>query len=96
MELFTKLCSDESDDEEELLLDETLILGLERELSQGRKCWVHETIFNRQELGEFHRLIQKLQSDVERFKKYFRLSKVQFDEVLQLVEKDISKETTHF
>ena len=64
----------------ELFYDSLLLMA--SKISK-RRFWVHDTLLKRKELGEFHRLIFELQSDNERLKKYFRLTKRQFDEVLR-------------
>ncbi|KAJ8935813.1 hypothetical protein NQ318_023367 [Aromia moschata] len=63
---------DLSSDEEEAIL----FLALEDEENgrkKGRK-WVHEINLERQDFGEFHRLMPQLRQDKKRFFLYFRMS----------------------
>ena len=57
----------------------------------ARRLWVHETIRSRTELGEFHRLLQELRLDGERFQRYLRLTPAQFDDLLARIGARISR-----
>ena len=66
------------DDDELLLLAYVYNQKMKRQLiskrrRRRRRVWVHETIARRPELGEFHRLIQELMMDTDRFQQYFCL-----------------------
>ena len=93
------LCDDDEEDDNDYI-DESLALLVASEAmfdsKRSRRYWIHETIRKRDDLGEFHKLVQELESDDERFQKYFRMNKRQFDEILLLVEKDLSKEVTNY
>ncbi|KAL7406674.1 hypothetical protein ABVT39_024408 [Epinephelus coioides] len=47
-----------------------------------RRVWVHDILRGREQHGEYHRLVQELQLDGERFKCYFRLGIDQFGSLL--------------
>jgi len=51
------------------------------------KFWIYPVIANRDDQGEYQHLIQKLRSDPALFRRYFRLSVDQFDDLLGLVER---------
>ena len=63
---------------------------------QKERFWIHEVISKRSELGEYHRLIQELRHDPERFRRYFRMSKSQFDMLLWLIGSEIEKMDTNW
>ena len=93
--MFFDLMDAEIETEEQLLEEEELALHL---LYPGRrrKIWVHSILLQRLSFGEFHTLVQELESDSQRFKQYFRMSKIQFDQLLSIVEDELTKQTTHF
>jgi hypothetical protein len=74
-----------ADTEEELLL---LLLVYRRCWPFRRRTWVLEIIRKRQELGEFHRLVQELRLDQQRFLQYFRMTPETFDNLLHVPNKD--------
>jgi hypothetical protein len=82
-----------ADTEEELLL---LLLVYRRCWPLRRRTWVHEIIRKRQELGEFHRLVQELRLDQQRFLQYFRMTPETFDNLLHVVGPHIRKQTTNY
>lgn len=49
-----------------------------------------------QTLGEFHRLVQELRSDGDRFRRYFRMTTQQFDYVLDVLSPAIARVTTNY
>ena len=57
---------------------------------------MHETLQRREDLGEFHRLVQELSSHEDKFFQYFRMSEEQFMEILKLIEGDVEKLTTEY
>ena len=80
------------DDEEEYLL--LLIVSIRR--ASKRRIWIHDIIKKREELGEFHRLVQELKLDSERFRIYFRITPVMFEELLSLIAPHISPSSTNY
>ncbi|CAL8234295.1 unnamed protein product [Arctogadus glacialis] len=74
-----------------------LYLLWKRERRQNaRRLWVHETIRSRTELCEFHRLLQELRLDGERFQRYLRLTPAQFDDLLARIGARISRLDTNY
>ncbi|KAK0134928.1 Protein ALP1-like [Merluccius polli] len=61
-----------------------------------RRIWVHEILQGREQHGEFHRLVQELRLDGERFQRYFRLDREQFDRLLSTVGPVITMTTTNY
>ena len=55
------------------------------------RVWVHEVPRNHTELGEFHRLLQELCLDGDRFQRYLRLTGAQFEDLLARVGARISR-----
>ena len=49
-----------------------------------RRVWAHEVLQRRTEFGEFHRLLQELRLDDDRFQRYLRLTGAQFAAHTQL------------
>ncbi|KAJ8935896.1 hypothetical protein NQ318_016229 [Aromia moschata] len=80
---------DLSSDEEEAIL----FLALEDEENgrKKRRKWVHEINLERQDFGEFHRLMPQLRQDKKRFFLYFRMSSENFDEILTLIKRGYYK-----
>ena len=87
------------DSEEELLLV-SYLYTLYRQRSDDerykRKFWVHSTIRNRENLGEYSRLVQELRLDSIRFQQYFRMSPSVFEELVNAVGPYIEKMNTTF
>ncbi|KAJ8358207.1 hypothetical protein AAFF_G00026110 [Aldrovandia affinis] len=50
----------------------------------------------RRQHGEYHRLVQELRLDGERFQRYFRLDRAQFDELLTRVGPRITRQDTNW
>ena len=73
-----------------------LLWKRERRQNARRRLWVHETIRSRTELGEFHRLLQELRLDGERFQRYLRLTPAQFDDLLARIGARISRLDTNY
>ncbi|RXN04065.1 nuclease HARBI1 [Labeo rohita] len=61
-----------------------------------RSVWVHEILQARQQLGEYHRLVQELRLDDDRFQRYFRLDREQFDNLLSKVGPRIARQDTNY
>ena len=45
----------------------------ERKKKRKRRFWIHDVIRRREELGEYHRLVQELRCDADRFRRYLEL-----------------------
>jgi len=50
------------------------------------RFWIHLVITNRNDQGNYQHLMQELRFDPALFRRYFRLSVDQFDDLLGLVE----------
>ncbi|RXN37677.1 ANTAGONIST OF LIKE HETEROCHROMATIN PROTEIN 1-like protein [Labeo rohita] len=61
-----------------------------------RSLLVHEILQARQQLGEYHRLVQELRLDDGRFQRYFRLDREQFDNLLSQVGLRIARQDTNY
>ena len=61
-----------------------------------RSVWVHDILRRRTELGEFHRLLQELRLDDNRFQRYLRLTGAQFEDLLARVGARISRLDTNY
>lgn len=72
------------------------LLLLTLALKRKKRLWVHDINVNRDSLGEFHHLFKELEKDDVKFRKYFRLNKTQFQEVLSVIEEDIRKNDTNY
>jgi len=58
-------------------------------LRDNKKCmWVHKCFRNRKSDGEYWTLYKELADDETKFYHYFRVSKHQFNYLLQKIEKD--------
>ncbi|XP_034756676.1 putative nuclease HARBI1 [Etheostoma cragini] len=60
------------------------------------RFWVHDTLQDRYQFGEYHRLVQQLRLDDERFQRHFRLDTEQFDSVLSKVGPLIMMNSTNY
>jgi hypothetical protein len=66
-------------------------------LSDRKKLmWVHKRFRNRKSEGEYWTLYKELADDEMKFYLYFRMSKNQFNYLLQKTEKDLEKKNTTF
>jgi hypothetical protein len=63
---------------------------------KNRRYWVHDVNKERENVGEYHTLLQRLECDDDRFFMYFRMYKVQFEEIHSIIECDIKKEHNKF
>ncbi|KAL1514149.1 hypothetical protein ABEB36_003456 [Hypothenemus hampei] len=63
--------------------------------TKRRNVWVHDINKKRKEEGEFHNLYPELRKDENRFYTYFRMNFESFDEILNLIRKDITKSKLH-
>ncbi len=75
------MASVDSDDSdlEVLMFNYYRILQKTKRRRRQRRYWIHSTLVARQGLGEYHRLIQELRVDPERFHMYFRMNPDAFD-----------------
>ncbi|XP_062287434.1 uncharacterized protein LOC133992708 [Scomber scombrus] len=67
-----------------------------RRKTTRRRVWVHDILRRCTELGEFHRLLQELRLDDNRFQRYLRLTEAQFDDLLSRVGARISRLDTNY
>ncbi len=65
-------------------------------LWKAEKRGIHQILQRRTQLGEFHQLLQELRLDDDRFQRYFRLSRSQFDDLLSRVGGRISLQDTNY
>jgi len=66
-------------------------------LSDKKKLmWVHKCFRSRKSQGEYWTLYKELTDDELKFYQYFRMSKHQFNYLLQKIEKDLKKKNTTF
>ena len=70
-----------ADEIEGVLMKIGMILVLRRK-RQGRHHWVHPINTRREDLGEYHHLVQELHGHSEHFQLYFQISPAQFDQLL--------------
>ncbi|KAG8247886.1 hypothetical protein J6590_052304, partial [Homalodisca vitripennis] len=62
----------------------------------NRTHWVHPINQRREQCDEYHHLMKDLELYDDRFTKYFRLSKPEYEEILILIRNDISKKDTNY
>jgi hypothetical protein len=61
-----------------------------------KRMWVHKCSRSRKSEGEYGTLFKELADDEMKFYHYFRMSKHQFNYMLQKIEKDLKKNNTTF
>jgi hypothetical protein len=61
-----------------------------------KRMWVHKCFRNRKSEGEYWTLYKELADDEMKYYRYFRMSKHQFNYLLQKIEKDFKKKNTNF
>jgi hypothetical protein len=59
-----------------------------------KRMWVHKCLRSRKSEGEYWTLNKELVDDEMKFYQYFRISKHQFNYLLQKIEKDLKKKNT--
>lgn len=77
--VLVRLATEERKKERKMNRRRLALLALDEEdrpSRPSRRYWVHPINLRRQHLGEYHRLVQELRLDDERFQVYFRLNKV--------------------
>lgn len=62
--------------------------------NKSKKYWMSEYMKRRETLGEFHKLIGELPN--EKFRNYFRMTRVQFFELHDMISEDIKKKDTNY
>ena len=67
-----------------------------RQRNTRRRVWVHDILRRRGEYGEFHHLLQELRTDDSRFRRHFRMSVSQFDELLALLDGGLTHVDTNW
>ncbi|CAG4958993.1 unnamed protein product [Colias eurytheme] len=73
------------------------IATLFKKKKKKRRYWVHPiNAYFIGSKGALNTLVQDLETDDERFHRYFRLTKIQFEQVHSLIERDIKKQHTQF
>lgn len=76
--------------------DEFIFMLFQEERKRKRRYWVHPILEEREEHGDFRRLIKELKLYHDRFHRYFRVSVSQFESLLKLVAPALSKSRTNF
>jgi hypothetical protein len=61
-----------------------------------KRMWVQKCFRNRKSQGEYWTVYKELSDDEIKFYQYFRMSKHQFNYLLQKTEKDLKKKNTSF
>ena len=61
-----------------------------------KRMWVHKCFRSRKSEGEYWTLYKELADDEMKCYQYFRMSKHQFNYLLQKTEKDLKKKNTTF
>ena len=84
--------AEEESDTEEIL---ALYLYARRRRKRNRRVAVHEILQRMPIYGEYHHLVQELYFHPDKFRRYFRMTKEQFDRLLGLIEDDIQKKKQH-
>jgi hypothetical protein len=72
-----------------------VLLDEEERKSRKRK-WVHESLLQRKEEGEYFTLYRELVEDSIRFHQYFRMSESMYLNLLSLIQEDLMKKYTTF
>ena len=68
----------------------------EEDRTKTRKLWIHSINQKRPFLGEFHHLFPDLEEDPRKFFQYFRISRLKFYELLDIIRSDILYKNTKF
>ena len=61
-----------------------------------KRMWVHKRFRSRKSEGEYWTVYKELADDEIKFYEYFRMSKHQFNYLLQKIKKDLKKKNTTF
>lgn len=73
-----------------------IALDEEEDRNKQRRIWVHDILLKRHIEGEYITLYKQLSDHEEKFFKYFRMSKFQFNELLLKIKITIRKKNTRF
>ena len=77
------------------LLRLLLLWRMRQRRKEKRVCWVRPVLLRRDQLGEYHTLVQEMRiSDPDAHLRYFRMTVGDFDELLAVVEHKIRKQRT--
>lgn len=64
--------------------------------TKKKRIWVHPSLINRRNEGEFYTLLPQLMEDEKKFFEYFHMSIDTFEMILSEIKDDIQKEDTIF
>ncbi|CAI6355675.1 unnamed protein product [Macrosiphum euphorbiae] len=73
-----------------------IALDEEEERNVQQRIWVHDILLKRHIEGEFVTLYKQLSDHEEKFFKYFRMTKIQFNVLLSKIKNTIRKKNTCF
>ena len=77
------------------LLRLLLLWRIRQQRKKQRLCWVRPILLRRDQVGEYHTLVQEMRtSDPAAHQRYFRMSVDDFDELLDIVKEKILKQQT--
>jgi len=82
-----------------ILLDdegESCSNNVRQKSERKRKIWVHDILKKRKTEGEFATLCRQLEDHEDKFFKYFRMSRFQFNALYIKIKNEISKQNTQF
>jgi len=81
-----------------ILLDEEeeSTKNVQQKSGRKRKIWVHDILKKRKTEGEFATLCRQLEDHEDKFFKYFRMSRFQFNTLYLKIKNEISKQNTQF
>ncbi|KAJ8954112.1 hypothetical protein NQ317_007718 [Molorchus minor] len=79
-------------DDEEFL---AIAFLLSQRKKRKRRFWIHPLNTQRIQQSQFYILHPKLRAHPEKFFDYYRMSIISFNEVLNLIREDITKQDTH-
>lgn len=73
-----------------------IALDEEEQRNVQRRTWVHDILLKRHIEGEYITLYKQLTDHEEKFFKYFRMTKIQFNVLLSKIKTTIRKKNTSF
>ncbi|KAJ8384825.1 hypothetical protein AAFF_G00198120 [Aldrovandia affinis] len=83
-------------DQEEAVREFVAVTDVDEERARFFLDCTEWDLQTRQQHGEYHRLVQELRLDGERFQRYFRMDRAQFDELLARVGPQITQLDTNW
>ena len=90
----------EFDDDEILLMAATACTAYhilrKRKRKRISRYWIHPVITNRDAQGDYGHLISELRTDPALFRRYFRVTAEQFDDLLYQIQDRIQLQNTKF